>query len=213
MHIPDGFISPQTYLPAIAVSALLLTIAYKKIDLDVEKIPLIAGVSALSFVLMLIVIPFPGGTTMHLGGVAIIALLFGPWTAFGSLSLVLLIQALLFGEGGITSYPVNMLAIAFLGSFSAFALYTLIASYSKNAAMFAAGWASVFFPSVLIAFVLGIQPLIASEGSTPLYFPFDLTITLPSVIIPHLFLGIIEGVVTLSVVKFLRARFKGVFYA
>ena len=195
------------------MSAVLLTIAYKKIELDVEKIPLIAGVSAISFVMMLIAIPFPGGTTMHLGGVAIIALLFGPWIAFSSVSLVLLIQALLFGEGGVTSYPINIIAIAFVGSFSSYYSYKLLSFFSKNTAMFMAGWASIFFPSVLVAFILGIQPIIASVDSTPLYFPFGLTVTLPSVILPHIFLGIAEGLVTLSGVKFLRTQFKSVFNA
>ena len=213
MHIPDGFISPQTYIPAIAIGAVLLAVAYKKIDLDAEKIPLVAGVSAISFVMMLIAIPFPGGTTMHLGGVAIVSLLFGPWIAFSSISLVLLIQALLFGEGGVTSYPINIIAIAFIGSFSAYYSYKLLSSFSKNSAIFVAGWASIFFPSVVVAFVLGIQPIIASVDSTPLYFPFGLSVTLPSVIIPHIFLAVAEGLVTLSGVKFLRTQFRSVFHA
>lgn len=213
MHIPDGFISPQTYIPAIAISAVLLSIAYKKIELDVEKIPFIAGVSAVSFVIMLIAIPFPGGTTMHLSGVAIIALLFGPWIAFSSISLVLLIQALLFGEGGITSYPINIIAIAFVGSFSSYYSYKLLSSFSKNIAMFMAGWTSIFFPSVVVALVLGIQPLVASVDSTPLYFPFGLSVTLPSVVIPHILLGIAEGFVTYSGVKFLKTQFRSIFDA
>jgi len=211
VHIPDGFISPQTYIPAIAISASLLALAYKKIELDVEKIPLIAGVSAISFVMMLIAIPFPGGTTMHLSGVAIIALLFGPWIAFSSISLVLLIQALLFGEGGITSYPINIIAMAFVGSFSAYYSHKLLSSFLKNVSMFMAGWASIFFPSIIIALVLGIQPLIASSDGTPLYFPFGLSVTLPSVIIPHIFIGTVEGLVTLSSIKFLRTKFRSVF--
>jgi len=213
VHIPDGFISPQTYIPATAISAVLLARAYKKIDLDVEKVPFIAGVSALSFVMMLIVIPFPGGTTMHLSGVAIISLLFGPWVSFSAISLVLLIQALIFGEGGITSYPVNILAIAFVGSFSAHYAYKILLRFSQNIALFFAGWASIFFSSALVALVLGIQPIIASVGETPLYFPFGLSVTIPSVVIPHIFLGIVEGLVTLSGVKFLKKQFKSVFDA
>lgn len=208
MHIPDGFISPQTYLPILGVSAALLALAYKKIELDVEKIPFIAGVSALSFVMMLIILPFPGGTSMHLSGIAIIALLFGPWVSFASLSLVLLLQALLFGEGGITSLPVNILFIAFVGSFSAHYCYRLFSRFSDKTAILLAGYFSIVIPSLFIASVLGLQPLIASDNGTPLYFPFGWSITFTSVVIPHLFLGIIEAVVTLSVVQFLRTRFR-----
>lgn len=212
MHIPDGFISPQTYLPALAVSLVLWSVAAKKIHLEAEKIPFIAGVSAMSFVLMLIALPLPGGTTVHLGGVAIIALLFGPWIGFVSVSLVLLIQALLFGEGGITAYSVNVLSIAFVGSFGAHYMYKLLVRF-KRASLLAAGYVSSVLPSLAIAIFLGIQPLIASEDGKPLYFPFDLNITLIAVVGPHLLLGIAEAVVTLMAVQFLRSRFGKAFHA
>ncbi len=212
MHIPDGFISPQTYLPALAVCGVLWAVARKKIALDAEKIPFIAGVSAISFTLMLIALPLPGGTSVHLGGVAIVALLFGPWVGFAAISLVLLLQALLFGEGGITAYSVNVLAIAFAGSFAASVSYRLLRRYEK-AALLVAGWMSTVVPALLVAVALGIQPLIASDAGKPLYFPFGLHVTLYAVVVPHLLLGVAEAVVTLLSVRFLRTRFLGVFGA
>ena len=212
MHIPDGFLSPQTYLPAAIIGAGLLMLAYKKVELDVEKIPMLSGVSAIAFVMMLIIIPIPGGTTVHLSGIAILALLFNPWVAFMSISLVLLIQALMFGEGGVTAYPLNMLSLAFLGSFSAYYAYHMFKNFSEKFAIVFAGWISIVLPSVFIATVLGIQPLVATsnEGS-PLFFPFGLEVTLPSIVLPHLLLGIVEGLVTFGVVKFLQTRFKRAF--
>jgi cobalt/nickel transport system permease protein len=210
VHIPDGFISPQTYLPALALSGVLWAVAAKKIALEVEKIPLLGGVSAIAFVLMLIALPLPGGTTVHLGGVAIIALLFGPWTAFVALSMVLALQALLFGEGGITSYSVNVLAIAFGGSFSAYGTWYVLRRF-KRVAMIASGFAATIVPALIVAVALGIQPLIASHDGRALYFPFDLHVTLPAVMLPHLFLGIVEGFVTLSAVTFLKSRFRNYF--
>jgi cobalt/nickel transport system permease protein len=212
MHIPDGFLSPQTYLPAAVMGAGLLMLAYKKVELDVEKISMLSGVSAIAFVMMLIIIPIPGGTTVHLSGIAILALLFNPWIAFMSISLVLLIQALMFGEGGVTAFPLNMLSLAFLGSFSAYYGYALFKNLSEKFATIFAGWISIALPSVFIATVLGIQPLIAtsSEGS-PLFFPFGLEVTLPTIVLPHLLLGIVEGLVTFGVVKFIQTRFKRAF--
>ncbi|PHS34111.1 MAG: cobalamin biosynthesis protein CbiM [Sulfurovum sp.] len=212
MHIPDGFLSPQTYLPAAIIGAGLLMLAYKKVELDVEKIPMLSGVSAIAFVMMLIIIPIPGGTTVHLSGIAILALLFNPWVAFMSISLVLLIQALMFGEGGVTAYPLNMLSLAFLGSFSAYYAYHMFKNFSEKFAIVFAGWISIVLPSVFIATVLGIQPLVATsnEGS-PLFFPFGLEVTLPSIVLPHLLLGIVEGLVTFGVVKYLQTRFKRAF--
>ena len=212
MHIPDGFLSPQTYLPAAVIGAGLLMLAYKKVELDVEKIPMLSGVSAIAFVMMLIIIPIPGGTTVHLSGIAILAILFNPWIAFMSISLVLLIQALMFGEGGVTAYPLNMLSLAFLGSFSAYYAYHLFKNFSEKFATIFAGWISIVLPSVFIATILGIQPLIAtSNEGNPLFFPFGLEVTLPTIVLPHLLLGIVEGLVTFGVVKFLQTRFKRAF--
>lgn len=212
MHIPDGFLSPQTYLPAAIMGAGLLMLAYKKVALDVEKIPMLSGVSAIAFVMMLIIFPIPGGTTVHLSGIAIVALLFSPWIAFLSISLVLLIQALMFGDGGVTSYPLNMLSLAFLGSFSAYYGYHMFKNISEKFAIIFAGWISIVLPSIFIATILGIQPLIASSSEgAPLFFPFGLEMTLPSIVLPHLLLGIIEGFVTFGVVNFLRTRFKKAF--
>jgi len=214
MHIPDGFISPQTYLPAAILGAGLLFYGYKKVALDVEKIPMLSGVSAMAFVMMLIIIPIPGGTTVHLSGIAILALLFNPWVAFMSISLVLLIQALMFGDGGVTSYPINMLSLAFLGSFSAYYGYALVKRYSEKYAIFFAGWVSIVIPSLFIATILGLQPIIASaEDGTARFFPFGLDVTLPSIVLPHLLLGVLEGLVTVAVVGFLKTKFKRAFDA
>ena len=214
MHIPDGFLSPITYIPATVAAAGLIAFALRRTDLASEKVAAVASLSAFSFVAMLFAIPMPGGTTVHLGGVGLMAVLFGPWTAFGALSLVLLIQALLFGEGGITAYGVHVIAIACAGSAAAYAFYRLLRRFNETAALFAAGWAGLVVPALIVATVLGIQPLIAHDaGGRPLFFPFGLDVTLPSIVLPHLIAGVAEGAVTVIMVRFLRRHFKGVFDA
>jgi len=214
MHIPDGFLSPGTYLPATAVAAGLIIVAMRRADLESEKIAAVAAISAFSFVVMLFAMPIPGGTSVHLGGVGLMAVLFGPWTAFGALSLVLLIQALLFGEGGITAYGVHVIAIAFAGTMSAYGIYRTLRRFSENAARFAAGYIGMVVPALIVAAVLGVQPLIAHDaGGKPLFFPFGLEVTLPSIVVPHLIAGVAEGAVTVIMVGFLRRYFKGMFDA
>lgn len=102
MHIPDGFLAPQVYIPAYLVDIGLLFYAFKRFkkDLKEKTIPYLASLSAFSFIIMSIAIPLPGGTSVHGLGVASLSLLFGPWTAFLSISLVLFLQATIFGEGG-----------------------------------------------------------------------------------------------------------------
>lgn len=199
MHIPDGFLSPQTYLPAYAVCAGLWWTGMVRLraTLDEETLPYIAVLTALSFVLMMVAIPLPGGTTAHAAGIALLAVNFGVWMAFLAVSLVLAMQALLFGDGGITALAVNALAMGFAGSLSAWATWRLLRPVNEVAALVLAGWISVVLPALLVALALGIQPAIAHDASgKPLFFPFGLAITLPAVLIPHALLGVGEGMLT-----------------
>jgi len=207
MHIPDGFISPKIYIPAFGAAAVLWAYGLKRMkhDLDDEAVPRVAVMTAFSFVLMMIMIPLPGGTSAHAAGVGILAALFGVWLCFLSVSLVLLLQALLFGAGGITTLPVNALAMGLAGGAAAAVAYRLLRPLSERAGLFAAGWLSMTVPALLLALVLGVQPLLGhGPGGTPLYFPFGLSITLPAVLIPHALVGIGEGMLTLFVVLFFR---------
>ena len=199
MHIPDGFISPQTFVPAYVVCAGLWWLALRRVRarLDAETLPYIAALTALSFVLMTIALPLPGGTTAHASGIALLAVSFGVWMAFLAVSMVLLMQALLFGDGGITALPVNALAMGLLGSLGAWAMWRGLRGLHVGAALFLAGVLSVLLPALLLAVALGLQPLLAQDAQgRPLFFPFGLAITLPAVLLPHLLLGLGEGLLT-----------------
>ncbi|MBN1826557.1 MAG: energy-coupling factor ABC transporter permease [Candidatus Eisenbacteria bacterium] len=204
MHIPDGFIAPQMYLPAYAAAAGLWTVGLRRLKsrLREETLPILAAMTGFAFVLMTIAVPVPGGTSAHASGVALLAILFGVWTCFLSVSLVLLLQALLFGAGGITSLPLNALALGLAGGGAASLLFRALSRRSEKAALIAAGWISVTVPALLLAIVLGAQPRIAhaADGS-PLFFPFGFAITIPALLIPHALVGIGEGVLTLLVYR------------
>jgi len=205
MHIPDGYLSPATYTVSFAVAVPLWAIAFRKLKdkLDEQTLPLIASLSALSFIIMMFNIPIPGGTSGHAIGVALIAILFGPWIGFLSISLVLFIQAVLFGDGGISSFAANSLGMGFAGAFSAYWLFNKLKNYKISA--FLSGWISAVASSFVIAVFLGIQPLIAlDEMGKPLYFPFDLGTTMFALVGSHmLFFGIVEGIFTQIAYKFI----------
>ena len=212
MHIPDGFLSPQTYLPLYAFAGVAWTVGMRRVRraLDERTIPLLAVVTALAFVLSMIAVPLPGGTTVHATGIGLLAILFGPWVAFMSLSLVFLMQALLFGDGGITALPLNALAMGLAGSFTGYGVYKLLHQRHAPTALFAGAAAAVLLAALIVATVLGIQPLIASRADgTPLFFPFGLAITLPAVMLPHLAVAAAEGVLTVMLFRFL-VRFREV---
>ena len=209
MHIPDGFLSPQTYLPAYAAALGGWAWAAKSLraQLDETTVPRLAVLTALAYALGIIMVPIPGGTSGHALGVAILAMVFSVRTAFVAYSLVLLLQSLLFGAGGITALAVNALAMGLIGAAGAVATRKLFARFGDTISVALAAWVSVMLPGIVVALVLGIQPLIAQNADgTPLFFPFGLSITLPAVLIPHVFIGIGEAVLTVLVWRYLRAR-------
>jgi len=209
VHVPDGFLSPQTYVPAYALAAGAWAYAARTLQrrLDETLLPRLAVLTALGFVLMSVMLPLPGGTSVHASGIGILAVVFGPWITFAAVSLVLLLQALVLGAGGITVLPVNALAMGLAGSVAACLGYRLLKPVNERAGLFAAGWLATVVPAFLIAVVLGIQPAIAhTADGQPLFFPFGLSVTLPAVVVPHALLGIAEGLLTILVVSFLRRR-------
>jgi cobalt/nickel transport system permease protein len=209
MHIPDGFLSPQTYLPAYAVAAGAWTWAAKGLrdKLDETMVPRLAMITALAYGLGLIMVPIPGGTSGHALGVAMLALTFGVRSAFVAYSLVLLFQSLLFGAGGITALAVNALAMGLVGAVAAVGARRLLRRFGDAFSVGVAAWLSVVVPGVLIAVVLGIQPLIAhQDDGTPLFFPFGLSITLPAILLPHIVIGVGEAVLTVLVWRYAKAR-------
>ena len=91
MHIPDGYLSPQTYIPLYGATMAFWGIALKKIKKEVsaKQVPYLAMAAAFSFLIQMFNIPIPGGTTGHAVGAGIIALLLGPWTAVIAVSVKL----------------------------------------------------------------------------------------------------------------------------
>lgn len=209
MHIPDGFLSPQTWLPAAGLAAGAWAWAARGLRerLDETTVPRLAMLTALAYGLGLIMVPLPGGTSGHAIGVALLALLFGLRGAFLAYSMVLLLQALLFGAGGVTALPVNALAMGLAGGATALATFRLLRPMHEDTAVFVAAWLSVMVSGLAVAAILGLQPLIAQRpDGSPLFFPFGWEVTLPAVLLPHALIGLGEGALTLLVWRYARSR-------
>jgi cobalt/nickel transport system permease protein len=208
MHIGDGFLSPGTIAVSYAVAVPLWIYSFKKLqrELNEETLPMLGALSGLSFVIMMFNIPIPGGTSGHAVGATLIALLFGPWVAGLAITLVLAVQALIFGDGGISAIAINSLAMGYVASFVGYYTFQLLKKFKF--APFVAGWLSLVTASLLVAVTLGIQPMMgtAPDGH-PLYFPFGLGITIPAMVGEHaLFFGVAEGIFTQLVYTFLKKR-------
>lgn len=209
MHIPDGFLSPQTYLPAYAAAGIAWYWAARHLRerLDEQTVPKLAALTALAYGLGLIMVPLPGGTSGHAIGIAMLTLLFGVRLAFLSYSLVLLLQSLLLGAGGITALPINALAMGLCGSLATAVTFRALRNINETFAVVVAAWCSVMLSGLIVALLLGVQPLLAQrEDGMPLFFPFGFSIVLPAVLIPHVLIGIGEALLTLFAWRFAQNR-------
>ena len=228
MHIPDGYLGPATYGAMFGIMAPLWAVASKKVKQTVKaaQVPYLAMGAAFSLVIMIFVLPLPGGTSGHMSGATLVAILLGPWSALMAVSVSLIIQALVMGDGGITAIGANCFNIAFIGSFVGFWIYKLItktgmfivagrASHAKDDTdpslvlrLCAAGTASYLalnLGALAAAVQLGIQPLLYAGSSAGLfYFPYTLKYALPAMMIPHLtMVGALEVTGTVLVLIFL----------
>jgi cobalt/nickel transport system permease protein len=222
MHIPDGYLSPQTYIPLYGVFAAAVTVAVKKVKKEVSAhdIPYLGMAAAFSFIIMMFTLPIPGGTSGHAVGSAVIAILFGPWAATVAVSVALIIQALIFGDGGITALGANCFNMAIFMPFTAYYLFRLFSSDPARKARvafaaFISGYLSLVMAAILTGIEFGLQPLIASSSDgKALYCPYDLKIAVPAMAIEHMLLfGIVEGLITVIIVRYFLKNDPGLIYA
>lgn len=221
MHIPDNYLSPST---CVIMGAVMLPVwgrAVKKVKKEVSKrkMPLMGIAAAFSFLIMMFNIPLPGGTTGHAVGGTLVAILLGPEAACISVSTALLIQALLFGDGGILSFAANCFNIAFILPFTGYYIYVFLNKRLKSEKK---GYISAFISSYIginiaafcTAIEFGIQPLLFKDAAgMPLYSPYPLSISIPAMIIPHILAaGVLEGIITAGVYAYVKKVSPDVIY-
>ena len=222
MHIPDGYLGPHTYIAFWIIMIPIWYYAGKKLtaELKSKQVPLLALSAAFSFVLMMFNVPVPGGSTGHAVGGGIIAIVIGPWAALIAISVTLVLQALIFGDGGITAIATNCFNMGVVVPFVAYYAYKLISgnsaitSSTRVIAAAIAGWLSLTMAALCAAFELGIQPILehTAEG-VPLYMPYTLSVTVPAMVLEHaLAFSILEAVVTAIIFAYIQRTDTSVFY-
>lgn len=216
MHIPDGYLGPTTCGVFYAVMLPIWMVASKivKKTLKARQVPMLAIGAAFSFVIMMFNVPIPGGTTGHAVGGILVAILLGPWAACIAITVALVVQALLFGDGGITAIGANCFNMAFVLPFAGYYIYKAIsynASADSNRRVIAAGIAGYVTLNIaagLTGFEFGIQPLLHKTASgQALYCPYGLNVALPAMLGEHLLVfGWVEAIVTALVIKYLQKQ-------
>ena len=216
MHIPDGYLGPQTSSLFYAVMVPIWAIASKivKKTLKARQVPLLAIGAAFSFVIMMFNVPIPGGTTGHAVGGVLVAILLGPWATCIAITVALVIQALLFGDGGITAIGANCFNMAFVLPFVGYYTYRLISSGSpieSNRRVIAAGIAAylgINIAALCAGVEFGLQPIFHHTVSgQALYCPYGLNVAVPTMLGGHMLVfGWVEVIVTALVVKYLQKK-------
>ncbi len=216
MHIPDGYLGPVTCGLFYAIMLPIWSAASRivKKTLSAKQVPMLAIGAAFCFVIMMFNIPIPAGTTGHAVGAVLVAILLGPWAACIAVTVALVVQALLFGDGGITAIGANCFNMAFVQVFCGYYLYKIfsfksaITSVRRIVAAGAAGYIALNIAAFTTAVMFGLQPLLhKTVDGQSLYCPYGLNVAIPMMVGEHLLIfGWIEALVTASVVKYLQKQ-------
>ena len=187
MHIPENYLSPSTC--AVMTAAMLPVWGYSinkiRTEIPKAKMPLLGIGAAFSFLGMMFNVPLPGGTTGHAVGGTLIAILTGsPAAGCISVSIALLIQALLFGDGGILAFGANCFNMAFVLPYLGFFLYQLLLKKTGKRKLSAAigAYVGINAAAFCAAVEFGIQPLLFKNvAGQALYCPYPLSVSIPAI--------------------------------
>jgi len=202
MHIPDGFLDLSICAIMYAATAIFWAFSFRKASrvLSDKQIPLMATLTAMFFAAQMMNYPIIGGTTAHLLGGPILAMTLGPYAGLISMTVILLIQALLFGDGGITTFGANVWNMGVIGVFIPYIVYLLALRIAKSqSGLFVGAFAGALIGDVLAAVFAGIE-----LGLSTLSFPYSVSIAVTAMATHHVIIGIGEGAVTAIIVSVLQ---------
>jgi cobalamin biosynthesis protein CbiM len=205
MHIPDGFIDPQTSAIFAGISAVGIAAALKgaRTQLDEKTAPLAGLTAVFIFAVQMLNFPVAAGTSGHLLGAVLAAVLVGPWAATLALTIVLLMQAFLFADGGLTALGLSVFNMSILAVWAGYGIFLLVRKIlPKNKASVSA--------AAFVGALLSVP--IAAAGFT-LQYALGATATiststvLSAMVGTHVLIGIGEAIITgLTVSAVLASR-------
>jgi cobalt/nickel transport system permease protein len=197
MHIPDGFLDLNIALTFYLLTAIALTVSILKArnELDERKAPLVGMVAASIFAAQMLNWPIPGGTSAHFTGGALAGILLGPYAGCIAMASVLVIQALVFADGGITTLGANVWNMGVVSVFVGYYTYRFLRRKNLALASAVAGWLGITLAAIFVGIEIGLSSS----------FHYSLAITVPVMGIWHGVLGIVEGFVTAGVLTYIAS--------
>ncbi len=213
MHIPDGYLGPETVAAGWISCAPAWWYASRRAREALSRpkaVPVMAAGAAFSFLIMMINVPVLGGTTAHAVGAVLVAILAGPEVAVLAVTAALAIQAVLFADGGIVAFGVNCLNMAVVMPYVGYGVYRLVGGGAEPrskrglAGAAAGAYVGVLAAAALVGVELGIQPALHTVHGVAQYAPYGLRTSLAAMLGTHaLVIGPIEAAFTVAVVGFL----------
>lgn len=200
MHIPDGFLTTTVSLVGWALAVMMIAIAIRQTrrQLGERQVPVMGVLAAFIFAAQAINFPVAAGTSGHLLGGALVAIVLGPWAATLVMTAVIGVQAFLFQDGGLLALGWNIINMGVLTAFTGYACYRVLlhwireTSRARVAAAFAAAWASVEIGAIATAVELAVS------GTSPL------ALGLPAMAGVHALIGVGEGLITSGAITLLQ---------
>ena len=201
LHAPDGFFSLPLAIVGYALAALVIAFAIHRTnrELNERMVPMMGVMAAFIFAAQMINFPVAGGTSGHLIGAALAAIILGPWAAILVMTAVVGLQALMFQDGGLVVLGINLINMSIVGVLAGYGAYRLARKIGSSfrhilfVGGFVGAWVSVMIAAVLAAFEL------AFSGTSPL------SVALPALSGVHALIGIGEGLITVFALSFIRA--------
>lgn len=194
MHIPDGFINAPTSLALGAVAVGLVAISVRKAagSLDDRQVPMAGLVAAFIFAMQMVNFPVAGGTSGHLIGGCVAAILVGPWIGSLAMAVVFLVQSLVFADGGLTALGLNIVMMGYATCFGGYAVFLLLRTLlpATKRAVTGAAAASAWCGVILAAAVFVLYYAIGGTGDAPVE-----TVAIAMIGV-HSLVGIGEAVIT-----------------
>jgi cobalt/nickel transport system permease protein len=198
MHIPDGFLTLYVIIPTFIITIIFWAISIKKTKLTDQQVPIMGLLTALFFAAMMMNYPIVGGTTAHLLGGATIGLILGPFAGCISITIILVLQAFLFGDGGLTALGANVLNMGIIGIFVPCIIFIVankVFKLKSTTAIFVTVFAAAFVGDLLAAISAGTE-----LGLSQPVFQYGLSVAVPAMAINHSIIGVAEGVVTVIII-------------
>lgn len=200
MHVPDGLMAPAVLLAGWLLAMIVIAIATKTVNkrIDERQIPFMAVLAAGIFVAQMLNFPIGGGTTGHLVGAALAAILLGPYAGMLVITTILVIQCLLFGDGGVTALGLNVFNMGILGCLIGWYSYRLFPDKHRNVGIFVASWCAVLLGALACALELALSYDL-SNGA----YGINGALSIPTMLVFHVFIGLGEAIITTGVIVFL----------